>query len=276
MELEQKINSKHDKFSPESTLKIGNTKISLLKENSYMIESTGLLLDSINENMTHSHEHSHEHSKGQKHDKRVNMSVVSDVPSKSKITKKTKKSLYDKIKMKFNAESVMPLTTFINKQSNKKGTDYNVILHFIGNIGNQLTFLRNQGYSIPFFSLEDFIVIDNTIFSFMNDDKIFKIDDETKYITLDYPIQYNKNNSFIPPHVALGLDGEPDKIPTDIYFSSIYYSLAQLCVYIFLRKQIKDEEDYDKISGPFIYTSLYWCLKRCLDKDENKRILLYV
>jgi hypothetical protein len=276
MELEQKINSKPDKFSPESTLKIGNTKISLLKENSYMIESTGLLLDSINENITHSHEHSHEHSKGQKHDKRVNMSVVSDVPSKSKTTKKTKKSLYDKIKMKFNAESVMPLTTFINKQSNKKGTDYNVILHFIGNIGNQLTFLRNQGYSIPFFSLEDFIVIDNTIFSFMNDDKIFKIDDETKYITLDYPIQYNKNNSFIPPHIALGLDDEPDKIPTDIYFSSIYYSLAQLCVYIFLRKQIKDEEDYDKISGPFIYTSLYWCLKRCLDKDENKRILLYV
>ena len=276
MELEQKVNSKHDKFSPEPTLKIGSTKISLLKENSYMIESTGLLLDSINENMTHIHEHSHEDSKGQKHDKRVNMSLVSDVPSKSKTTKKTKKSLYDKIKMKFNAESVMPLTTFINKQSNKKGTDYNVILHFIGNIGNQLTFLRNQGYSIPFFSLEDFIVIDNTIFSFMNDDKIFKIDDETKYITLDYPIQYNKNNSFIPPHIALGLDDEPDKIPTDIYFSSIYYSLAQLCVYIFLRKQIKDEEDYDKISGPFIYTSLYWCLKRCLDKDENKRILLYV
>ena len=276
MELEQKVNSKPDKFSPESTLKIGNTKISLLKENSYIIESTGLLLDSINENITHIHEHSHEDSKGQKHDKRVNMSLVSDVPSKSKTTKKTKKSLYDKIKMKFNAESVMPLTTFINKQSNKKGTDYNVILHFIGNIGNQLTFLRNQGYSIPFFSLEDFIVIDNTIFSFMNDDKIFKIDDETKYITLDYPIQYNKNNSFIPPHVALGLDDEPDKIPMDIYFSSIYYSLAQLCVYIFIRKQIKDEEDYDKISGPFIYTSLYWCLKRCLDKDENKRILLYV
>ena len=271
MEVEKKINIKSDiksdKFSPEATLKIGSTKISILKENSYMIESTGLLLDSINENITHSHEY----SKGQKHDKQIKTTFTSMAPNK-----KTKKSLYDKIKMKFNAESVMPLTTFINKQSNKKGTDYNIILHFIGNIGNQLTFLRNQGYSIPFFSLEDFIVIDNTIFSFMNDDKIFKIDDETKNITLDYPIQYNKNNSFIPPHVELGLDDQPDKIPTDIYFSSIYYSLAQLCVYIFLRKHIKDEEDYDKISGPFIYTSLYWCLKRCLDKDENKRILLYV
>ena len=84
--------------------------------------------------------------------------------------------------------------------------------------------------------------------------------------------QYNKNNSFIPPHISLGLDDQPDKIPIDIYYSSIYYSLAQLCVYIFLKKQIKDEEDYDKVSGPFIYTSLYWCLKRCLDKDENKRI----
>ena len=274
MELENKTNIKSDKFSQDSTLKIGSTKISLLKENSYVIESSSLLLDSINENMTHSHEHSHEHSERQKHSKKINMSIISDVPSKT--NKKTKKALYEKIKMKFNAESVMPLKTFINKQSNKKGTYYNVILHFIGNIGNQLTFLRNHGYSIPFFSLEDFIVIDNTIFSFMNDDKIFKIDSETNYITLDYPIQYNKNNSFIPPHIEIGLGDQPDKIPIDIYFSSIYYSLAQLCVYIFLRKQIKDEEEYDKISGPFIYTSLYWCLKRCLDKDENKRILLYV
>ena len=275
MELEPKINIKSDiksdiksyKFSPESTLKIGSTKISILKENSYMIESSGLLLDSINENMTHSHEY----SKGKKHDKQIKTSFMSTEPNK-----KTKKALYEKIKMKFNAESVMPLTTFINKQSNKNGTDYNVILHFVGNIGNQLTFLRNQGYSIPFFSLEDFIVIDSTIFSFVNDEKIFKIDDRTKNITLDYPIQYNKNNSFIPPHIAMGVDDQPDKIPTDIYFTSIYYSLAQLCVYIFLRKHIKDEEDYDKVSGPFIYTSLYWCLKRCLDKDENKRILLYV
>jgi len=114
------------------------------------------------------------------------------------------------------------------------------------------------------------------IFSFINDDKIFKIDDETKNITVDYPIQYNKNHSFIPPGLAFGLDEQPDKIPIDIYYSSIYHSLAQLCVYVFLRKQIKDEEDYDKVAGPFIYTSLYWCLKRCLDKDENKRILLYV
>ena len=92
MELEPKINIKSDKFSPEATLKIGSTKISILKENSYMIESTGLLLDSINENITHSHEY----SKEKKHDKHIKTSFTSMAPNK-----KTKKSLYDKIKMKF-------------------------------------------------------------------------------------------------------------------------------------------------------------------------------
>lgn len=268
MELEE-----NTKFTSDPTLKIGSTKISILKDNMYTIEANSLLLDSINENITHNVEH-------QRHRKQINMTPISDATGKGKGkgkgAKKTKKALYDKIKMKFNAQSVMPLTTFINKQGNKQGTNYNIILHFIGNIGNQLTFLRNKGYSIPFFSLEDFIVIDNIIFSFINDDKIFKIDEKTKNITVDYPIKYNKTHSFIPPGIALGLGDQPDKIPIDIYYSSIYYSLAQLCVYIFLRKEIKDEEDYDKIAGPFIYTSLYWCLKRCLDKDESKRILLYV
>lgn len=241
--------------SSMSHLKIGNTKISLIKENFYNIESSKLILDSINENLTHGNSN-------------IKINIISP--------NKTKKDLYEKIKIEFNAESVMPLNKFLDKANNKNGTDYNVILHFIGNIGNQITFLRNQGYSIPFFSLEDFIVIDHTIFSFINDEKIFKIDNKTKNITIDYPIHYNKSNSFIPPYVLMGIDDEPDKIPIDIYFSTIYYSLAQICVYIFLREIITDEKDFDKVSGPFIYTPLYWCLKRCLDKDENKRILLYV
>ena len=250
--------------SSMSHLKIGNTKISLIKENFYNIESSKLILDSINDNLTHGNSN-------------IKLNVIpSNIEKQKKINSNTKKDLYEKIKIEFNAESVMPLNKFLDKANNKNGTDYNVILHFIGNIGNQITFLRNQGYSIPFFSLEDFIVIDHTIFSFINDEKIFKIDNKTKNITIDYPIHYNKRNSFIPPHVLMGIDNEPDKIPIDIYFSTIYYSLAQICVYIFLREIITDEKDFDKVSGPFIYTPLYWCLKRCLDKDENKRILLYV
>ena len=72
MELEKKINIKSDNLSQESTLKIGSTKISLLKENTYVIEASSLLLDSINENITHDGEHR----------KKINMSIISDAPRK--------------------------------------------------------------------------------------------------------------------------------------------------------------------------------------------------
>ena len=75
MESEQKINIKSG-----SSLKIGSTKISLLKENFYTIESTSLLLDSINENIAH-------HSERQRHSKQINMTPISD--AKGKGAKKT-------------------------------------------------------------------------------------------------------------------------------------------------------------------------------------------
>jgi hypothetical protein len=71
-------------------------------------------------------------------------------------------------------------------------------------------------------------------------------------------------------------DGHGHKLPIIIHYSWGFYSLAQLCIFIFLKKRIKDETDYQEVAGPFIYTPLYWCLKRCLDKNNSKRILLYI
>ena len=110
---------------------------------------------------------------------------------------------------------------------------------------------------------------------------------QSNTITIDYPILYDAHTSFIPPNIGFrdsyrsehsehGSRGHEMKLPIHIHFSAAFYSLAQICVYVFLRKKIKTEEEYEKEASPFIYTSLYWCLKRCLDKDENRRILLYV
>jgi hypothetical protein len=197
------------------------------------------------------------------------------------------------------------LQTFLSKASNQKGVSYDIILHFIGNIGNQLTFLKKKGYAVPFISLEDIIVIDGIIFAFVNDDKVFRIEDvgggedgedkedggnernernerNKEYpqnIIIDFPIKFNKKNSFIPPMIKKYFgsgDDKGKKLPIIIHHSWGFYSLAQLCVFIFLRKSIADVTDYEDIAGPFIYTPLYWCLKRCLDKNNSKRILLYI
>lgn len=264
MEIEKKNKNQDDEVYLESSsmtslkpdLKIGNTKIFLMKESYFCIEASKLIIDSIHESLTYE---------------------IKNIKTKP-IQKSNKQPLKQKIqqKIEFKADSIMPLTKFLEKGVNKHGTDYNTILHFIGNIGNQVTFLQTRDFSIPFFSLEDFIVINHSIFCFMNDSKLFKIDKQTKNITIDYPISYHKNNSFIPPNVPIGKENKNDEIPTEIYFSTIYYSLAQICVYLFVKEKVTNQEDFDKVSGPFVYTPLYWCIKRCLDKDENKRILLYV
>ena len=55
MEFESRIaqEQKNDIPSNAPSLKIGTTKIALVKENSYTIESTNLLVNSINDNITH-------------------------------------------------------------------------------------------------------------------------------------------------------------------------------------------------------------------------------
>ena len=245
------------------SLRIGKTEIELLKENTYSIRTNDYLIDSLRENIEIQHK---------------------------KNIKKTHSKKTSITEIELNAFSMMPLQTFLSKPSNQKGVGYDVLLHFIGNIGNQLTFLKNKGYAIPFISLEDIIVIDDIIFAFVNDDKVFRIEDvdgdeddgdnrNFQNIIIDFPIKFNKKNSFIPPMIKKYFgsgDDKGKKLPIIIHHSWGFYSLAQLCIFIFLKKRITDDMEYEDIAGPFIYTPLYWCLKRCLDKNNSKRILLYI
>ena len=259
--------------SSEASLRVGKTEVELLKENTYSIKTDDYIIDSLHENIEILHKKT--------------------PPKKSSITE-----------IEINASSVMPLQSFLNKPSNRKGVGYDVVLHFIGNIGNQLTFLKNKGYAVPFLSLEDIIVIDEIIFAFINNDKVFRIDDDaeagleevrvddernernernkenSKNIVIDFPIKFNNKNSFIPPMIkkyfGSSSNDSSQKLPIIIHHSWSFYSLAQLCIFIFLKKRIEDETDYQEVAGPFIYTPLYWCLKRCLDKNNSKRILLYI
>ena len=260
-----------------SSIRIGETELSFVKENVYKIETSKLILDSITDNM-------------EQRNIDVNISIHTSTSVKKR--EHSHAHAHGNIEAQIKASSVMSLTKFLLKKENKHGVSFDIILHFIGNIGNQLTFLKNQGFSIPFFSLEDIIVIDEIVFAFVNNDKVFKIENDSvsrqsNTITIDYPILYDAHTSFIPPNIGFrdshrsehGEHGSRDhemKLPIHIHFSAAFYSLAQICVYVFLRKKIKTEEEYEKEASPFIYTSLYWCLKRCLDKDENRRILLYV
>ena len=108
----------------------------------------------------------------------------------------------------FPAEKTQSLVEF--KKSQKKMFSYDDCFTFFKTIGKQFLSLEKKDITIPFFSMEDFIVVDDT-FLFINVEKLIPIN-EDKHITINAPLD---SAQFLSPELQL-----MDSIPSNIYFSS--------------------------------------------------------
>ena len=217
--------------------------------------------------------------------------------------KHVKKSTSDTLK--FKAMRVESLKQFIEKMhdnnhnnhihnKNMDGLIYTLVLKLLADVGTLLQYaISEYGRAIPFFSLEDIIVIENENendndnatfdFVFINGEKLLQIsrDRETKTnkcnnraLRVDVPLQVNKQTSFLPLELA---ESELKHLPMHLTTTSWLYSLSSLCIYALLNYKFKNgEDDIERIGRPFLHTSLYFCLKRCMKTKPEKRILLYV
>jgi hypothetical protein len=217
--------------------------------------------------------------------------------------KHVKKSTSDTLK--FKAMRVESLKQFIEKMhdnnhnnhihnKNMDGLIYTLVLKMLADVGTLLQYaISEYGRAIPFFSLEDIIVIENENendndnatfdFVFINGEKLLQIsrDRETKTnkcnnraLRVDVPLQVNKQTSFLPLELA---ESELKHLPMHLTTTSWLYSLSSLCIYALLNYKFKNgEDDIERIGRPFLHTSLYFCLKRCMKTKPEKRILLYV
>jgi len=202
--------------------------------------------------------------------------------------------------IKFKAQQVIPLKTFIEElhsSSSFNGMAYTLTLKLIADIGNQLEQIRaEREYIIPFLSLEDIIVIvnreprddkqDNSNdqqqqeqkvfdFVFINSEKLLQTNKNApKELIVDVPLKVNKHTSFLPSELP---ESALKRLPMRLTATSWYYSLSTLCIYALLQHKFKNgEDDIERIGRPFLHTSLYFCLKRCLKTDPEERVLLYV
>ena len=209
--------------------------------------------------------------------------------------KHVKKSTRDTIK--FKATRVESLKQFIEKMhdnndkdnKNMDGLIYTLVLKLLADVGTLLQYAMSEyGRAIPFFSLEDIIVIENENenattkteepptfdFVFINGEKMLQISRETNALRVDVPLQVNKQTSFLPLELA---ESELKHLPINVTVTSWLYSLSSLCMYALLNYKFKNgEDDIERIGRPFLHTSLYFCLKRCLKPDPEERVLLYV
>ena len=197
--------------------------------------------------------------------------------------------------LKFKATRVESLKQFIEKMhdindkdnKNMDGLIYTLVLKMLADVGTLLQYAMSEyGRAIPFFSLEDIIVIENENttttteepatfdFVFINGEKLLQTSRETNALRVDVPLQVNKQTSFLPLELA---ESELKHLPINVTATSWLYSLSSLCIYALLNYKFKNgEDDIERIGRPFLHTSLYFCLKRCMKTKPEKRVLLYV
>ena len=93
-------------------------------------------------------------------------------------------------------------------------------------------------------------------------------------VIVDVPLKVNKHTSFLPAELP---ESALKRLPMRLTTTSWCYSLSALCIYALLQHKFKNgEDDIERVGRPFLHTSLYFCLKRCLKPDPEERVLLYV
>jgi len=169
---------------------------------------------------------------------------------------------------------------------------YTLTLKLLADVGTQLEQIRAEhGRIVPFLSLEDIIVIvsqepkdgeqDNSSdkkvfdFVFINSEKLLQPNKNApKELIVDVPLKVNKHTSFLPSELP---ESALKRLPMRVTATSWCYSLSALCIYALLQYKFKNgEDDIERVGRPFLHTSLYFCLKRCLKPDPEERVLLYV
>lgn len=218
--------------------------------------------------------------------------------------------------IKFKALKAMPLKSLIEEihspssssSSNMLGMAYTLTLKLLADIGTQLERIQMEhGFVIPFLSLEDIVVIETMrvrvyegggepksvkpskpsepldpseydyeyTFIFMNAEKLVQEPGSNKKeLIIDVPLKVNKHTSFLPAELP---ESALKRLPMRVTTTSWQYSLSALCIYALLQHKFKNgEDDIERVGRPFLHTSLYFCLKRCLKPDPEDRVLLYI
>ena len=170
----------------------------------------------------------------------------------------------------FTAENIKPLKNILfNKNDNKMGL--NQCIKMIDELTKQISYLKTINYGFYGFDINDILVIDG-IFLFCN----------TQYL---YPL-YKDNFLFIEP-LSQPYFSSPEIIkltilPTEINNKCSYYSLGVLVIfcllnnYLLVSNELKTPEEIENIIKPIFNTKIYWFLKRCLEPNLEKRVLLLI
>jgi hypothetical protein len=145
-------------------------------------------------------------------------------------------------KIQFNAESVIPFKQIRNH--------YVSIIH---SLTKQIQILQQLGYGFYGCSIDNILFIDG---QFLFCDPTYLLPMDNDHLLVIHPID-------IPIFATLEVK-KLTKLPSQIHFTCIYYSLATLLIFKLFNTYSTDENTLK----PIYNTKIYWFIKRCLTQQQ--------
>ena len=183
--------------------------------------------------------------------------------------KKVMKSIhYDEEKsvIFFSAENVLMFKEYLLEHRT-----YKKCIKMIDDLTKQMINLKKMGYGFYGFDINDILIIDNTFIFCSTENLLPVIEDNINFYV---PI---KSPYFSSPEIM-----KLTNLPSEINSKCSFYSLGVLVVfyllnnYLLVGNEIKSVEEIENIMLPLNNTKIYWFIKRCLEENIDKRVLLLI
>ena len=173
----------------------------------------------------------------------------------------------------FRAQSVTPFHKHLNNNGGQLYYQNAEVL--VKHAHLAMKNLEENGMEIVNFDVTDFIVINDEYFLFINSEKILFLNEDNQTLSIKEPIE---KGTFPSPELE-----SMKSVPFELPKQSGLFSLASFVGSVLTNNRLSTSESgegyYDEVDK-FLFeitdTKLYWCLKRCLNKDPLKRVFLLI
>lgn len=170
--------------------------------------------------------------------------------------------------IKIQLDSIISLQDYLDNKPDKL-LDVDNVNFIIQDVVNQIQYLEGNNKTVSYFSIRDFLILNNTSCLFIGLDKLYDFNKQGKYNLQD--IIKNKSDGFMSPELL-----SVTKIPSSIHYKSCYYSFGLLLLKIFIDVDLTNIKDYAEKSKSIHGLPCYWFIQNTLEKTTSDRHILFI
>ena len=165
-------------------------------------------------------------------------------------------------------DSIVSLQEYLNNKPDKLLELFDVTF-IIQDVVHQIQYLETKNKTVLYFSIDDFLILNNNSCLFVGLDKIYDFNHNGN---LKITELIKKNNiPFLSPEIS-----NITSIPSSINYKSCYYSFGLLLLKIFINVDVNNENEYSEKAKSIYGLPCYWFIKNLLVQNHKDRHILYI